>query len=201
MVGLAVGGCSLLVGSRQPTALLGDSITDQSRDTFEETLGDGHRLDIRAAPGVRTDEWIDEARRAAAARPDAVIVNLGTNDVFQATPIDESTAAMDSILTELGQVPCTFVVTVNESLVSGPGDDLPARAAAINAAWRRLADAHGVEVIDWSATVAAELAAGEPDGSVTSDTVHPTPYGERLLAGLYDEALADCDPDVGAPEP
>lgn len=195
---LVASGCGLLVGPRRSTALLGDSITDQSRDTFDEVLGADHRLDIRAAPGVRTDEWIGEARRAAAARPDAVVVNLGTNDVFQATPIEQSTEAMDSVLTELDGVPCTFVVTVNESLVSGPGDDLPARAAAVNAEWRRLADEHGAEVIDWSATVAGELAAGEPDGSVTSDTVHPTPHGERLLADLYDEALAECDPDDGA---
>lgn len=190
-------GCSWLLGPSQDTALIGDSITDQSRRTFDEVLGDDHRLDVRAFPGVRTDEWVDQARLAAAAGPDAAVVNLGTNDVFQAVPPERSAAAMDQILTHLDAVPCTFVVTVNEKMVSTEGADLPGRAAALNDELRTVASAHGAGVIDWAAAVDAELAAGEPNGSVTGDTVHPTPYGEQLLAGLYDDALAGCDPDRG----
>lgn len=190
-----VGGCSWILGPDQDTALIGDSITDQSRATFDDVLGDDHRLDVRAFPGVRTDEWVDQARLAAEAAPDAAVVNLGTNDVFQAVPPAASGAAMAEILNLLGDVPCTFVVTVNEKMVSTRGDDLPGRAAALNDELRQVAADHGARVIDWAAAVDAELAAGEPNGSLTVDTVHPTAYGESLMAGLYDDALASCDPD------
>jgi len=173
-------------------ALIGDSITDQSRDTFDDVLGDDYLLDVRAFPGVRTDEWIEQAQLAALEQPQLAVVNLGTNDVFQGAPLERSMAAVQQMLDLLGFVPCRYVVTVNEAMVSNVGDDLPARARDYNAALRSLAAAEQVEVLDWSAVVVAELAAGEPGGSVTVDTVHPTDRGEGLLADLYRQAMDEC---------
>ena len=190
-------GCGWLFEPDQDTALIGDSITDQARSAFRAELGDDHDLDIRAVGGLRTDQLVGPTAEAAARHPDAAVVNLGTNDVFQDHPLDASMASMDELLGLLDGVPCSFVVTVNESMASGAGDDVAGRAAAFNDGLRQVAVAHGVEVIDWAAFVEAYLAAGQPEGDLTFDTIHPTEVGQRLLIQLYDDALAGCDPDVG----
>jgi len=193
LVASLLAGCGLFSSPTTEVALVGDSITDQSRDTFRDRLGDDYLLDVRAFPGVRTDEWVGQARLAASEEPSLAVVNLGTNDVYQQWPVEQSMAAMRAILDELGAVPCRYVVTVNERMFSFDIEDLPDRAQAFNAALRALAAEEAIEVLDWAAVVAAELDAGEPNGAVTSDTVHPTDYGEKLLADLYRDGMDACE--------
>ena len=194
-----VAGCGWLAGDPgPPVVLVGDSITHQSDDTAAEVLGGDWDVEVVAEPGVRTDEWVAPAVAAAGEGPTAAVVNLGTNDVFAGTPPATSMAAMGAILDAFAGTPCTWVVTVNEHMVSTRGDDLPGRARAYNDALRDLAAERDVGVIDWSAAVGEQLAAGEPGGSVTFDTVHPTdPFGEELLLGRYAAALDGCEVPTG----
>lgn len=175
---------------------MGDSITDQSRDAFHDELGDDWRLHIDAVPGLRIAEQQEALEEAVADQPAAVVVNLGTNDVLGGDELDATVEDLDAALEVAAQVRCPFVVTVNEHMFQmGRTDGWHDAAITLNDELRRLAEDHGVAVIDWSAEVGRQLDAGEPGGPVTTDTVHPTdPYGEMLLARLYDDALAGCEP-------
>ncbi|MEZ5143253.1 MAG: hypothetical protein R2726_12155 [Acidimicrobiales bacterium] len=67
------------------------------------------------------------------------------------------------------------------------------RARAFNEMLARVAAARpGTDLVDWTAAVDAYVAAGEPDGPFTTDSVHPAPAGQRALARLYRQALDSC---------
>jgi lysophospholipase L1-like esterase len=187
-------GCGLFEPPRRDAVLVGDSITDQTRDTFDDELGDQWRLRVEAVPGLRIAEMQGALEAAVAEGPDAVVVNLGTNDVLAEGPLAEGAVAdLTAALDVAAEVPCGYAVTINEHMFQYE-DDLADQARTLNEALVRLADERGMGVVDWSAEVGRQLEAGEPGGSVTHDTVHPTePFGEQLLATLYADALEGCD--------
>lgn len=186
-------GCSLFDdGTDREVVLVGDSITDMSRDQLDDHL-DGWDVEVEAVPGLLIADQQEAIERLVEGSPEAVVVNLGTNDVLDGHPLDQSVADLAAMLDVAGQVPCAFVVTINEHIFQlGRDDGWNDAAISLNVELRALAEERGIGVIDWSARVGEELEAGEPDGPVTTDTVHPTDHGIALLVDLYDEALSTC---------
>lgn len=186
-------GCSLFDdGTDREVVLIGDSITDMSRDQLDDHL-DGWDVEVEAVPGLLIADQQDAIERLVEGSPQAVVVNLGTNDVLDGHPLERSMADLAAMLDVAGQVPCAFVVTINEHIFQlGRDDGWNDAAISLNVELRALAEERGIGVIDWSARVGEELEAGEPNGPVTTDTVHPTEHGIALLVDLYDEALSTC---------
>lgn len=176
-------------GPDDHVALLGDSITDQSRERLHDGLGESYRIDVRATPGVEISEMVDEARLTMRRPPDQVIVNLGTNDVLNELPPEDSATVLEVLLDQLDEVPCVHLVTINELMVSLEDEGLGQRAASLNEHIRRIAEERGYEVIDW--TAALEGATDEPGAEgLLTDTVHLTDEGERLLVNVYEDAVS-----------
>lgn len=190
----ALAGCSVFeTGTTRHLALVGDSITDQTRATFDDELGDDWLIEIDAVPGLRIAEQQAALEDLVAEEPDAIVVNLGTNDVLNGHPLEASFEDMAAMLDAASQVPCSFTVTVNEHIFQlGRDDGWNDASIALNVEMRAMAEERGVGIIDWSAEVGRQLEAGEPDGPVTTDTVHPTDLGQDLLIGLYEDALDTC---------
>lgn len=188
MIAVIVAG--VRITARPRALLLGDSITWISSSELSR-LQDQYRVTIDGWPGYRVDEMIEPAQQAIAAdRPDRAVVNLGTNDVLQGTPIDTSFTSFDRLAGLLGRA-CVRVVTVNEQM-QGTDSPVRPRAVAFNRRLRDWAAERGYGVIDWSAAVREHEQAGEPGGPLTTDSVHPNPAGGALLTDLYRDGLATC---------
>ncbi len=179
-------------GPTDDVVLVGDSITEQAEPVFHEVLDAKYHVRIRGRGGYRVEEMEPYAIELATTKPEQVVINLGTNDVLQGFPIDKSAQAFSRMIDEFGSARCLHVVTVNQNLLNENDPGLPSRALVFNLDMRRLIAGHRVNVIDWSAAVSAYNDAGAPDGPITSDTVHPTEAGRKLLAKLYKEALDGC---------
>ena len=132
------------------------------------------------------------AVEAAAADPEQVIVNLGSNDVLLSWPLDRSVEAYTRLLGYFDDARCVHLVTVNERFRSNVDEGLAFRALLLNNQIRLLAASAGARVIDWSKMVADYEAAGSPYGPITSDSVHPTELGQKMLADAYREGLRTC---------
>jgi hypothetical protein len=183
-----LGGCGLLDG-RPPAGVVGDSITLQVVEELREVAGDDWRLDIRPMPGATVGEMLAAVDAAAQRNPDQVIINLGTNDVLRDVAPETSAGHLASMFELLAGVPCVHVVTVHEYIFSWEEGYLTDRAVAYNTSLREAANVHGAQVIDWTAVVTA--AREPPDApDLFTDTVHITPAGIDLLAGVYDNVLA-----------
>ena len=179
---------------RPVVGFLGDSITFQATTALEQQVSDAWRVDVRATPGATIADMAAQAARMGAERPQAVIVNLGTNDVVQGLPPEKSASDLELVLDQLGDPTCVVLVTVHENIVTEGDGLLTDRVRATNAALAEVADRRGVRVVDWTAHLAAAGAvAGTPD--LLIDTVHLSPAGIDSLMDLYLDTLADdCGP-------
>lgn len=179
---------------RPVVGFLGDSITFQATTALEDRVPDTWRSDVRATSGATIADMAAQAARMGAEQPEAVIVNLGTNDVMQAFPPEKSAADLDLLLDQLGDPSCVVLVTVHENIVTEQDGVLADRVRATNAALAEVADRRGVRVVDWTAHLAAAGAVpGTPD--LLIDTVHLSDAGIDNLVGLYLDTLADgCGP-------
>ena len=172
--------------------LIGDSITEQTEDTFESVLGSRWSLWIDGVGGATVAQQMSAAERGAAESPQQVVVELGTNDVGRDLDPATSVALVRSMLDLFPTATCLHVVTVTEGM-SLDGRDHRADAAAFNDGLRALAEADPrLTVIEWDDALAAEEAAGVERTDLLYDTVHLTDRGEQLLAGLYADALQAC---------
>lgn len=179
-------------GPTDDIVLLGDSITEQSDHTFRQQLPSDYRLRIQGRGGYRIEEMEPYADELASTNPEQVVINLGSNDVLLNWPIESSVAAYNRLLDTFHSVRCVHLVTVGERFYSDKVPNLHEHGIALNEELRKLAKARGYDVIDWAGAVNADVAAGEPKGPLTTDTVHPTPEGERRLSELYRTALDNC---------
>jgi lysophospholipase L1-like esterase len=191
---VSAGGCALFDDDRPVVGFLGDSITFQATTALEDRVPDTWRADVRATSGATIVDMAAQAARMGAEQPEAVIVNLGTNDVMQAFLPEKSAADLDLLLDQLGDPSCVVLVTVHENIVTEQDGVLADRVRATNAALAEVADRRGVRVVDWTAHLAAAGAVpGTPD--LLIDTVHLSDAGIDNLAGLYLDTLADgCGP-------
>ena len=188
-------------------AVLGDSITYLSEGAFRDRFA-ARNFDvsvISGIPGIRSDERVTEGPALlAGTAPRILVLELGTNDVgtFLAahptpTPAERAahaTAVADNqrrIVDAVGSsVQCVVVVNVSGNTMSTPANQVAHDESAALADWAH-ADPR-VRIADWDAVLGYELASGEPRGSMTTDMVHPTPYGATRLARLVEGTIDTC---------
>ena len=162
-------------------AIIGDSITVLSAGAIEAALGGVEKITAVGEIGYDIGQMLPYARTIALTVPNTVVINLGTNDAAKGVPPARSAVQLDSMLAQFPQA-TRVLVTVNTHFDTA---ECSARAQALNEHIRSV----GYPVADWNAAVSDELAAGLPNGPVTSDTIHPTAYGQKILANLIAGAL------------
>jgi lysophospholipase L1-like esterase len=184
---LALVGCGGASG--QNVGLIGDSITDLSRGPLQQALGSKYHIEIVGKFGARSDQVLQDVKVIAASHPAAAIINIGSNDALQQVPPEQFATNVQAILDELKDVPCRYLVAINDGItVKATGASRQAQAQALNAQLTSVGDKNGVDVIDWNRTIAASGG----NGAVTFDTVHLSTKGVVLLAQTYKDALDKC---------
>jgi lysophospholipase L1-like esterase len=178
------------VDESKPRALiLGDSITDHGQRELRDTVGPLYALSIEGQDNFRVDEQLPAAERWATRDFQQVVINLGTNDVVQGWPLDQTMASLNKLVSLFPNARCIHVTTINPELeLSGPA--IKDHARKLNDEIRALPDSNPrVHVVDWAAVVDAEQARGV---DVTTDGVHPTQDGQELLADEYERSMLAC---------
>lgn len=172
--------------------IIGDSITEQAEPMLLDALQPDSVVRVRGRGGYRIEQMEPYAVEAASAEPEQVIINLGSNDVLLSWPLDRSVEAYARMLGYFDDARCTHLVTVNQSFRSDSDAGLAYRALLLNGQIRELAASTGADIIDWAKMVSDYEAAGSPFGPITTDSVHPTELGQKMLADEYEEALRTC---------
>jgi lysophospholipase L1-like esterase len=194
----AVVAAVVLVGrleSRPVVVLAGDSITEQGAGALagaiDGTFGiGGHDVAVVARSGATAGEMEPEVVAAAAAGPEQVIINLGTNDAVRTGTVPDGLAAVERMAASFPTATCIHLVTLSESVVAfedpvGPGQ----RAAEMNKGLIDLAQRNGYRLIRWDQIAAEGVARGEP---LTVDSIHPDGAGQARLAEAYRDAVEAC---------
>lgn len=119
--------------------------------------------------------------KAAAADPDLVIIQSSDND--DRSTVAQIDAATDSTLRELRTALPRAVIVGLSTLWDQPAAPPPAIAAA-SAALRRATGRVGGAFVDVGQPLAGRK------GTLQGDAEHPTPAGQRVLAGVVTDALA-----------
>lgn len=176
--------CSM-VGER--VVILGDSITALGEIQIHEILDDTYNVAVSGEFGERTDQRIQAARLQAGLGPRQAIVNLGTNDVLQHRPAAQTITNLRQLVAAYEGAHCIFLVTINTRLDQS-GNRPHAAAVSVNEGMEQLAmEIPNVELIRWDQII--DEAAPK---SLTTDGVHPSAEGQRLLIDAYAAALRDC---------
>jgi lysophospholipase L1-like esterase len=169
--------------------VVGDSITVLSAPGVEGELS-GYALYIRAVDGKRIDQMLPVVRAELARNPNAVVINLGTNDAIQARMHPDWLPGFNLLWDLVRARPCVIFVTVSTN-----ADDLGGRpvAADINHAIRQVSAQHrNVRIVDWNAAVHDDpslLASRHPP----ADHIHPYSLRAwRWLGTRYRSALLSC---------
>jgi hypothetical protein len=181
-----------LIGGGPAVVLLGDSITAMSDAVFEERLGDDWAVTTSGVPGAQAEQRLPNVPELAELSPTQVVVNLGTNDVMGHRPPGETVAALDQLGRGFPEARCIHLVTINRHMASTTDPGLPARIDELNAGIRGLAATRRWGIVPWDELVADYDAGPQPFGPITTDTVHPTLLGQRMLAEAYRRALQSC---------
>jgi len=189
---VAVGGVVWFKRSPGPVVFVGDSITDQARPLIESRFGvDDDRL--KAVPGKTIDDMMDAARGLAATSPPQAVIDLGTNDVLANEPAEPSGAALTQMVELFPSARCVHLVTINEHMLSPTYGNVGATAAALDQQMQSIAQSHpNVRIIDWDKVVLDYDAAGDPNGPITIDTVHPSALGQQMLVDAMQRSVDGC---------
>ncbi len=175
----------------EQVVVLGDSITALGTAQMNASLGGDFKLTINGKFGATAAERESAAKLLGDTNPKQVIINLGTNDVLQHVPTQQSVAALEQIIGDFGSASCIHLVTINTHL-NQDGNQPRALAEALNRSLQQFADHdHDIDVVDWNAIDAATVDQAHPLG-LTFDGVHPTPTGQAKLVAAYGHALQRC---------
>ena len=171
-------------------AIVGDSITRVSGPKLKSELR-YYGLDIRAQDQQRIDEMLPQLRTQLRRRPDAVVINLGTNDAIQARKHPNWRAGFTTVWRLVSTRRCVVYSTINTFVDDIYGHETV--AADINRAIQVLADHHkNVRIVDWNAAVHKNrrlLANGNSAG----DMIHPlVPRAWDWFGKHYKDALVSC---------
>ena len=191
---LATSGC---VDSGERVAVLGDSITALDAEALEGALGEDYRFTISGNFGYTAAEVTPVAQELSERSFGQVIINLGTNDVLQGGSPSAAVEEIQRQAAMFDDARCVHVVTVNEHMVDqSTGDDTGAAARLLNDALEELAAGDDrIDLVDWNAAASESVPDTEgATSTLTSDSVHPTAEGNRVLNELYQQALAECGP-------
>jgi lysophospholipase L1-like esterase len=184
---VVVVGCGGVSGKN--VGLIGDSITDLSRGPLQQALGNENHIEIVGKFGARSDQVLPDVNVIAASQPAAAIINIGTNDALQQVPPAQFAANVQRILDELKEVPCRYLVAINDGITDkATGASRQPQAQALNQELDALGKKNGIDVIDWNHTIATNGG----NGAVTFDAIHLSTKGVVLLAHTYKDALAKC---------
>lgn len=173
LAAVTVAGCAY---TRSTTAVVvGDSIGVLSSPAIHDALDDVHVV-VDAVDGATIAQQRRTISRVIATRPDALVIELGTNDMT--TPLDTLLTEVDDVLDEASDLDCVAWVPVR----------LPTEhAAALNDHLR--AEAAGrtnLHIVDWIAA-----ADGHPDW-FQPDGVHPNAAGQAGLAAAIADTVRSC---------
>lgn len=178
--------------------IVGDSITYQSTDELH-ALADqrGISLTIEATPRATARLMLEQARFVDPGRVDQMIINVGTNDIIQAVPLDRTLADIVELIRLYPEARCVHLVTINAHMVSLTDDRLHRRTLTMNGSLRYLAEEWPeVHLIDWAEILAESSESPEMPMAgllLAQDSVHTNPFGQAVLADAYVAALDRCD--------
>lgn len=127
----------------------------------------------------RLDGW------AAAARPDVVLLHLGTNDVGRQNGVEQAAANLERIIVLLRASNPAVVVLLAQLI---PGRGLEDKIRALNA---RIAELAGRLNSSSSPVLVVDQFSGFDAAADTYDGLHPTAAGERKLAQRWFAVLKD----------
>ncbi len=176
-------------------AVIGDSITVFDQTELQSRLGRDFELVVSGSTGYTIAEVMPEAQFVASRTYDQVIINMGSNDVLNGLDVDQSMSDLVAIIALFDSASCLHLVNVNEHMINLTTTSFTTTAArTFNAALADLVVGDGrLSIIDWAAVTDDNLNDDEPPWStLTEDSIHPTEEGNRVLHGLYDDALASC---------
>jgi lysophospholipase L1-like esterase len=125
---------------------------------------------------ARLPEW------AAAAKPDVVLIHLGSNDLFQGEPADQIIAELEQVFAVLRGVNPRVALFVAELI---PAAGMEAQIRDLNARIRSLAT--GADVA--SPVFVVDQFTGFDPARHTYDGVHPNAEGEVLISSRWFEVL------------
>lgn len=159
-----------LGASDPPTAfVIGDSIADGAAPSILEALPTWV-VGFDTVIGRGTNSALSIADQQAAARPDVVVIELGTNDADPAAFRENAVSMLDA----LRHVPLVVWLTTHGPLENVPG---------VNVHIHGLAERYpNMVVADWDTFVR--------DDELSSDGVHPAPGHEALMAQLIAPTLS-----------
>jgi lysophospholipase L1-like esterase len=166
----------------QRVVIVGDSITVSSTPQIKHALEGRYTTDIHARPGQRIDQMLVDLPGALAERPNAVVVNLGTNDVLQGDT--QWRPSFDRMIAALDGQPCVAITTISTRVTGWVA--IPAIAGQINRAIAETAASRAqFHILDWNRAVHTA------DGTqlLVADHVHPSAAGNARLASLTRSAL------------
>jgi lysophospholipase L1-like esterase len=156
-----------------------DFVGSQQSGTMADRDNEGH-------PGLRIDQIAANADAwLAAARPDVVLLNVGTNDTLQNYDLPNAPARLDDLLDQIVAARPTAAVVFSTLVPSGNATN-DSRVRTFNAALPAIASAqaaagHNVRLVDLYGTLTA--------ADIGPDTIHPTDGGYVKLANLWYTAL------------
>jgi lysophospholipase L1-like esterase len=179
-------------GASKPSVVFdGDSITVLATPAIHQLLDPSYDVSVLGVIGIRINQSLPALQSALRFHPDAVVVNLGTNDALQGGEHPGWVSGWDKLIRITRNTPCVVLTTINPA-----ADALSHRPIArrINAAIRRLAAQHPVKykVADWSGFLRRNIRDQRTYLRAEPSLIHPTPAGAEKLAALDQRALAKC---------
>ncbi len=157
--------------------IIGDSISVGSEEEFHDALPLDN-VTVVATSGIRLRGQRDAIEFAAAAEPDVLVIELGTNDVPMGEPefLDE----IDDVLAETDSLACVRWVTVY-------APNFEEEVAAINDHLHDAAESHeNLELVDWF-----QMVQDDPD-LLSDDGLHPNDAGSVALAEAVAASTSTC---------
>jgi len=179
-------------GASKPSVVFdGDSITVLATPAIHQLLDPSYDVDVLAVIGIRISQSLPALESVLRFHPDAVVVNLGTNDALQGGVHPDWVSSWDKLIRITRNTPCVVLTTVNPA-----ADALSHRpiATRINADIRALAarDPKKYKVADWSRFLSRHVSNQRTYLRAEPILIHPTPAGAVKLATLDQNALAKC---------
>jgi hypothetical protein len=179
-------------GESKPSVVFdGDSITVLATPAIHQLLDPGYDVDVLAVIGIRINQSLPALESALKFHPDAVVVNLGTNDALQGGVNPNWVLGWDKLIRITRNTPCVVLTTVDPA-----ADALNHRpiATKINAHIRVLAAQHPkrYKVVDWSRFLSRHSSIKGTYLRPEPILIHPTPVGAVKLATLDRIALSKC---------